>query len=62
MVKRWSIGFFAGAGLLAVGGVFLYAWSTVAGVVTHVVAAGLAFLGYRVRTSGAGLEEIAGSL
>ena len=62
MVKRWSTILLAGAALLAVGGFFLYGWSVPAGVVVHVLAAVLAVLGYRVRKSGGGLEEMAGSL
>ena len=62
MVRRWSIALFAGAVLLALGGALLYAWSTVAGVVVHVVAAAAAFLGYRLRKSGEQLAEMAGSL
>jgi len=62
MVKRWSATLLAGALLLAVGGVLLYRWSAVAGMVVHVLAAVVAFLGYRVKKSGPGLEEMAGSL
>jgi len=62
MVKRWSTGLFVGAGLLAVGGAFLYGWSVPAGVAVHVISAGLLFLGARVKKSGPGLVDMAGSL
>ncbi len=62
MVKRWSTGLFAGGLLLGVGGLFLYGWSTPAGIVTHVVAGLLLVLGYRVRKSGQGLADMAGSI
>ncbi len=62
MVKKWTLGLTTGGVLLAVGGVFLYGWSMVAGIVVHVLAAGLLFLGYRIRKQGAALEEMAGRL
>jgi len=62
MVKRWSTGLFAGAVVLGVAGFFLYGWSVPAGVVTHIVAGVALFLGYRVRQSGQGLVDMAGSL
>ncbi|MDH3208326.1 MAG: hypothetical protein OEO79_17125 [Gemmatimonadota bacterium] len=62
MVRKWGIGLVSGAVLLAVGGAFLYAWSTVAGVVVHILAAVVAFLAYRIRKQGSGLVDIARSL
>jgi hypothetical protein len=62
MVRKWSIGLFVGGGVLAVAGTFLYGWAIWAGVVVHVLAAGLLFLGFRVRKQGAGLAELARSL
>ena len=62
MVRRWSAGLFGLAGLLAVGGIFLYSWSTPVGIGVHVLAGVLAFLGFRMRSSGANLVEMAGSL
>lgn len=62
MVQRWTVGLSVGGALLAVGGFFLYGWSTVAGIVVHVLAAGVFFLGYRIRKQGAALAEMAGSL
>ena len=62
MVRRWTFGMLAGAVLLAVLGVFLYAWSLVAGVLVHVLTAGLLFLAYRFGKQGQGLEELAKSL
>ena len=62
MVTRWSTALLAGGVLLGVGGIFLYGWSMAAGIVTHVVAGVLLFLGYRVRKSGQGLVEMAGSI
>ncbi len=61
-VNRWSTGLFVGAGVLGVAGVLLFSWSTAAAVAALVVGAVAAFLGYRVRKSGAGLVEMAGSL
>jgi len=62
MVRMWSMGLVAGAVLLAAGGAFLYAWSTVAGVVVHVLAAVVAFLAFRIRKQGGGLVDMAKSL
>jgi hypothetical protein len=62
MVRGWSVGLIAAAVLFAVGGFFLYAWAVPAGVAVHVLAAGLAFLGFRVRKQGVALAEMAGSL
>ncbi len=62
MVRKWRVGLVAGAVLLAVLGVFLYAWSLTAGVVVHVLSAGLLFLAYRLRKHGQGLAELAQSL
>ena len=62
MVQKWSLGLIAGGLLLAVGGIFLYAWATAAGITAHVVSVALLFLGYRIRKQGSGLVEIADSL
>ena len=62
MVKRWSTAAFVGAGLLGVGGLFLYGISVPGGVAVHVAAALMAFLGYRVRKSGRGLIDMASTL
>lgn len=62
MVRRWSIGLAIGGVLVTVGGAFLYAWSTVAGVAVHIAAAVLLFLAYRIRKQGPGLEQMADSL
>ncbi len=62
MVQQWSAGLIAGALLLGVVGVFLYTWAVPAGVVVHVVAVALLFLGYRIRKQGPGLVEMADSL
>jgi hypothetical protein len=62
MVRKWSVGLIVGAVLLAVLGVFLYAWSLAAGVVVHVVTVGLLFLAYRLGKQGRGLAELAQSL
>ncbi len=61
-VGRWSTGLFGGALLLGVGGVFLYGWTVPAGVVAHLLAAALGFLGYRLRKQGEALAEMARSL
>jgi len=62
MVRRWSLSLFAAAALVALVGVFLYAWALVAGVVTHVLAAVLLFLGFRMRRQGPALEQTAEAL
>ena len=62
MVTRWSTALFVGGGVLAVGGLLLYGWSTAAGVGVHVLVGVLVFLGYRLRKQGAELVEMAGSL
>ena len=62
MVKLWSTTLFVSGGVLAIGGVFLYGWSTPAGVGVHVLAAVVLFLGYRLKKQGAGLAEMAASL
>lgn len=62
MVRRWTMIALAVAVLLVVGGAFLYAWSTVAGVIVHVLALALFFLVYRIRKHGQGLVEMARSL
>ena len=62
MVRVWSRVLMAGALILAVVGVFLYAWALPAGIVVHAIAAVLLFLGYRLRKQGSGLVEMAESL
>ncbi|NNF12036.1 MAG: hypothetical protein HKN72_02355 [Gemmatimonadetes bacterium] len=62
MVRTWTIGLTAAGVVLGGGGFFLYGWSTVAGIVVHVLAAGVLFLGYRIRKQGASLEEMARSI
>jgi len=62
MVRRWSLGLGAAGGVLAIGGAFLYGWSTVAGVIVHVLALVVFFLAYRVSKQGPGLEQMADSL
>ncbi len=62
MVRRGSLGLIAGAVLLALLGVFFYAWSIVAGVAVHVLTVVLLVLAYRLRKRGRGLVEMAESL
>ncbi|MEM7414908.1 MAG: hypothetical protein AAF389_05375 [Gemmatimonadota bacterium] len=62
MVKKWSTGLFAGAAVLGVAGAFLYGVAVPAGVVVHILAAACLFLGFRVRKSGQGLVDLAGSI
>jgi Flp pilus assembly protein TadB len=62
MLRRWTWGATAVAVLLVVAGAALYAWSVAAGVVVHVLAAGLLFLVLRMRKQAAGLVEMAKSL
>lgn len=62
MVRKWTLGLVvAGVALLALGA-FLYTVAVVAGVVVHVLAAGVLFLAWRVSRQGPGLEEVARSL
>jgi hypothetical protein len=62
MVRKWSMSLgIAGAALAVLGG-FLYGWAVWAGVVVHVLAAGVLFLARRVRKQSTGLEQIAESL
>lgn len=62
MVRRWTLGLGGGGGVLAVGGLFLYGWSTVAGIVAHLLAFVALFLAYRIRKQGESLAEMAGTL
>jgi hypothetical protein len=62
MVRKWSMILIAGALLLAVAGVFLYAWAVPAGVTVHVLSAVMFFLAYRVRKQGDGLADMARTL
>ena len=62
MVKKWSTGLFAGGAVLGIAGVFLYGVAVPAGVAVHVLAAVCLFLGFRVRKSGQGLVDLAGSI
>ena len=62
MVRRWTTIVLVAALLLAAAGAFLYAWSTVAGVLVHVLALALFFLVYRIRKHGQGLVEMARSM
>lgn len=62
MVRRWTGALLGGGAVLLVGGFFLYGWSTVAGIVVHVISAALLVLGYRIRKQGAALEEVARSM
>ncbi|HSH76176.1 MAG TPA: hypothetical protein VLA09_10875 [Longimicrobiales bacterium] len=62
MVRRWSLGLFVGAALSVALGAFLYSWALWAGVVVHVLAAVLLFLGYRMRRQAPSLIEMAKSM
>jgi hypothetical protein len=62
MVRKWTVSALVVAVLLAVAGAFLYRWSVVAGAVVHVLAAGVAFVAFRLRRHGEGLVEMAKSL
>jgi len=62
MVRVWSRVLMAGALILVVVGVFLYAWALPAGIVVHAIAAALLFLAYRLGKQGSGLVEMAESL
>ncbi len=61
MVRRWSLGLIAGAVLLALLGIFLFAWTLVAGLVVQVLSVVLLFLAYRLRKQGPGLVDMAES-
>jgi len=62
MVKKWTLGLFAAAGVFGIGGFFLYGLWLPAGIVAHVIAVGLLVVGYRMTKSGKNLVELAGSL
>ena len=62
MVRKWSLGLFVGAALLAIVGVPLYRWAVWAGVVAYVVGVVLVVLAYRIRKQGPGMVQIAESL
>jgi len=62
MVRRWSLAALVTAVVLLVAGLGLYVWSVVAGIVVHVVALVLLFLGIRLRRYGQGLVDIAKSM
>lgn len=62
MVRRWSLVLIAGAVLLALTGIFLFAWTRVGGVVALVLSLALLFLAYRLRKQGPGLVDMAESL
>lgn len=62
MVRRWTLGLIVGGLLLAVLGVFLYGWSLPAGVVVHLISLALLVVGYRIRSQGPALVEMADSL
>ncbi len=62
MVRTWTLGLLSGAVVLGVGGVFLYAWTPIAGGLAHVLTAVLLFLAFRLRKQSSGLEEMAQSL
>lgn len=61
-VNRWTLGLTVGGVVLALAGFFLYGWAVWAGVVVHLLAAGLLFFAYRIRKQGPALVEMAGSL
>ncbi len=62
MVRRWTLGLAALGGLLVLGGIFLYAWSTAVGIVVHLLAAALFFLAFRVHRQGGSLVDAAESM
>ncbi len=62
MVRRGSLGLIAGGVLLALLGIFLLAWTVLAGVVVLVLSVVLLFLAYRLRKQGSGLVDMAESL
>ena len=62
MVKKWTLGLFAAAGVIGIGGFFLYGVWLPAGIAAHVVTVGLLLVAYRMTKSGKNLVELAGSL
>jgi hypothetical protein len=62
MVRKWSLGLFGGAVVLAVLGVPLFRWAAWAGVVAYIVGVILVVFAYRIRKQGPGLVQIAESL
>ncbi len=60
--RRGSRGLIVGGVLLALLGIFLLAWTVLAGVVVLVLSVVLLFLAYRLRKQGSGLVDMAESL
>lgn len=59
LMRRWRIGLLTAAIVLAVAGVPAYAWSVIAGVVLHVLAAAVAVVWWRLWRQREGLEAMA---
>lgn len=59
LIRRWQLGLLIGALVLAILGAALYFWAVTAGVVVHVLAAGVLFLWWQVRRKQKDLEAVA---
>jgi Flp pilus assembly protein TadB len=59
MLRRWRLGLLVAAIALAVIGVALYAWSVIAGIVVHVLAAIAFVLWWQLHRQREGLEAMA---
>lgn len=62
LVGRWALLLLVGAVALGILGVFLYGWSTLAGIAVHVLGLVLLVLWYRVRRQGERLVTMAETL
>lgn len=59
LVRRWKIGLLVGGIALAIIGVFLYAWSVIAGVIVHVLAVVVLVVWWRLHRQSEALEAMA---
>jgi Flp pilus assembly protein TadB len=59
MLRRWRLGLLAGAIVLGVLGALLYTWSTVAGILVHVVAIALLLLWFQLKRKQSDFETLA---
>lgn len=62
LMRRWRIALLAAALVLGILGAALYAWSIIAGVIVHVLAAIALFLGWRLHRQRDDLEAMANAV
>lgn len=59
LIRKWSIGGLVGAIAVALLGVLLMLWSTIAGIIVLILAGGLFFLWWRMNRQRGDLEQMA---